>query len=188
MSRYMLICMLHITAISLCLGIEYAFIAVTSNDRHGVSNYRPIECLFIRLFRLTTKEHQRSALPALCEENPPVTGGSLHKGPVTRESFPFDGVIMLWYIPGAYLGWLGTGRRPTSRTHVRGWYLNNQRIKWNSCLIWCSCKTCYTENRFVKYLISQEIIDFLNLIQVWNTYLREKSSAPWYLAPCFKLC
>ena len=29
-----------------------------------------------------------------CKGNPPVTGGSPHKGPVTREMFPFDDVIM----------------------------------------------------------------------------------------------
>ena len=49
-------------------------IKVTSNVRHGVSNYRPIVCLFIRLLRLTIKEHQMSALQAHCKGNPPVTG------------------------------------------------------------------------------------------------------------------
>ena len=50
-------------------------ITATSNDRHGVSNYRSVGCLFISLFILTTKKHQRSALLSLCEGNPPVTDG-----------------------------------------------------------------------------------------------------------------
>ena len=51
------------------------FITATSNDRPGFSNHRSIECLFNSLFRLTTKEHQMSALLSICEGNPPVTGG-----------------------------------------------------------------------------------------------------------------
>ena len=47
----------------------------TSNDRHGVSNYWPIECLFSSLLRLIKKKHQRSALLSLCEGNPPESGG-----------------------------------------------------------------------------------------------------------------
>ena len=31
----------------------------------------------------------------LCEGKPPMTGGSPHKGPVTRKLFPFDHVIMI---------------------------------------------------------------------------------------------
>ena len=50
-------------------------ITATSNDRHGYSNCRSIECLFNRLFRLTTNEHQMSVLLGLCEGNPPVTSG-----------------------------------------------------------------------------------------------------------------
>ena len=65
------------------------------NDRYDVSNYQSTECLFNSLFKLTTKEHQTSALLALCDGNPPVTGGSQHRGPVTRKMFPFDDVIMI---------------------------------------------------------------------------------------------
>ena len=57
-----------------CTGWMTEVITVTSNVRHGVSNYRPIVCLFIRLLRLTIKEHQMSALQAHCKGNPPVTG------------------------------------------------------------------------------------------------------------------
>ena len=50
-------------------------ITATSNDCHGILNYQSIECLFNHLFRLKTKEHQRSALLALCGGNPPLTSG-----------------------------------------------------------------------------------------------------------------
>ena len=58
----------------------------------GISTYRSIECLFNRLFRLITKEHKMSALLALCEGNPPVTGRFPSQRPVTQNMFPFDGV------------------------------------------------------------------------------------------------
>ena len=55
------------------------FITATSDDRHGVSNFRSIECLFNSLFRLTKKKkHQKSMLLSLCEVNLPVNGGSPH--------------------------------------------------------------------------------------------------------------
>ena len=72
------------------------YITAMSHDRHGISNYWSVECLFNSLFRLTTKKHQRSALISLCEGNPLVTGCSLHKGAVMRKMFPFDDAIMVW--------------------------------------------------------------------------------------------
>ena len=57
------------------LQVHYRVIAAMSNDRHGVSNYRSIECLFNSVFELTTKKHQRSALLSLCEGNPLMTSG-----------------------------------------------------------------------------------------------------------------
>ena len=45
-------------------------IIATSSDRHGISNYRPIECLFNIFFRLPTNKYLKSALPSLCEEIP----------------------------------------------------------------------------------------------------------------------
>ena len=74
--------------------LYWTTVTVTSNDHHGVSNYRSIQWLFNTLFRLTTKKYYRSALLSLCERNPPVIGGSPHKGPVTWKLFPFDGVIV----------------------------------------------------------------------------------------------
>ena len=40
---------------------------------NNVSDHQPLECLFNRLFGITSKKHHRSALLALCEGNPPVT-------------------------------------------------------------------------------------------------------------------
>ena len=78
--------------------INTTFITAISNGRHGVSNYHSIECLFNSLFKLTTKEHQRSALLSFCVwgiHRWPVV--SPHKGTVTRKMFPFDDVIMIQY-------------------------------------------------------------------------------------------
>ena len=51
--------------------------------------------LFMR--RLKKTQTPKLCVTGLCEENPPVTGGSPHKRPVTRKMFPFDDVIMKCY-------------------------------------------------------------------------------------------
>ena len=48
-----------------------AFITVTSNERHDISTPLPLECLFKRLFRLTS---EKTSKPSHSEGNPPVTG------------------------------------------------------------------------------------------------------------------
>ena len=47
----------------------------TSYQFHGVPNHQQLECLFYRLFRLTSHKLESGTLPALSEENPWVTGG-----------------------------------------------------------------------------------------------------------------
>ena len=69
-------------------------ITVTSNDRHGVSDYRSIECLFNSLLLLTTMKQQSSALLSLCAGYHRRLVESPHKGIVTRKMLPFDDVIM----------------------------------------------------------------------------------------------
>ena len=77
------------------LEISLFHITAISNDRHGVSNYRPIECLFNTFFRLTTKN---IICPRLC---PYVKGihkwpvDSLQKGTVKKKMVPFDDIIMM---------------------------------------------------------------------------------------------
>ena len=45
------------------------------NARHGVSNHQQLDGLYNYLFTLTSKKTSKSALPALCEGNPPDAGG-----------------------------------------------------------------------------------------------------------------
>ena len=51
------------------------YITVTSHDRHGTSNHRQLHCCSTVCSRAHQRKHQSSALLALCEGNPPVTGG-----------------------------------------------------------------------------------------------------------------
>ena len=62
------------------------------NDRNGVSNHQPHECLLNGLFRPRSKKASKLRVTGLCAGNSPVN--SPHKGPVTRRMFPFDDVIM----------------------------------------------------------------------------------------------
>ena len=93
--------------------VPSAIIILVSHDRHGVSKYQQLDCSPNGLFRLTTEDtwkfhitgmlwwvstgdaHRRhnmetfSALLAICEENPPITGGFPSQRPVTRSSHAF---------------------------------------------------------------------------------------------------
>ena len=60
------------------------------NEHDGVSNDQPHDCLLNRLFRRISKKTSKIRVTGLCEGNSP------HKGPVTREMFPFDDVIILF--------------------------------------------------------------------------------------------
>ena len=64
------------------------------NDRDGVSNHQPHDCLFKRLFRRRSKKTSKLRVIGLCAGNSPGPANSPHKGPVTRKMFPFDDVIM----------------------------------------------------------------------------------------------
>ena len=57
------------------------------NGHPGVWNHRRLDCLFSRLFRLTSKKTSKPMQPALCEGNPPVAGGFPHKEPITRKPY-----------------------------------------------------------------------------------------------------
>ena len=58
------------------------------NECNGVSKHQPHKCLFKRLFRRRSKKTSKLRVTGLCGGNSP------HKGPVTRNMFPFDDVIM----------------------------------------------------------------------------------------------
>ena len=53
------------------IGVEL----VASYAGYGVSKYQQFDCLFNSWFRLTQKKSGRPVLLALCEGNPPPTGG-----------------------------------------------------------------------------------------------------------------
>ena len=59
------------------------------NEPDGISNHRRPDCLLNRLFMRRLKETSK-----LCEGNLPWPVNFPHKGPVTREMFPLDNVIM----------------------------------------------------------------------------------------------
>ena len=51
------------------------------------------------------RKHQKLRATGLCEGNSPMTGEVPHKGPVTRKMFPFDDVIMWWFILIPFASW-----------------------------------------------------------------------------------
>ena len=56
----------------------------------------PASRLFTQLFvQAQIRETSKLRVSDLCDWNPPVTGGSPHKGPVTRKRLPFDDVITM---------------------------------------------------------------------------------------------
>ena len=64
------------------------------NEHHSVSNHRHLDCLPKRLFRRILNKTSKLSVTGFCEQNPPVPMDSPHKGPVTRDMFPFDDVHM----------------------------------------------------------------------------------------------
>ena len=65
------------------------------HERDGVSNHRCLDYLHNRLFRRRSKKTSKLCVTGVCLGNSsrwPVE--SPHKVPVTRKTFPFDGVIM----------------------------------------------------------------------------------------------
>ena len=71
------------------------------NERDGVSNHQPHDCLLNRLFGHRSKETSKLSVTGLCAGNSPGPVNSPHKGPVTRKMFPFDDVIMLVNYPSS---------------------------------------------------------------------------------------
>ena len=64
------------------------------NDHDGVYNHQHHGCLLNRLFRRRSKKTSKPCITGLYVGNSPGPVNSTHKGPVTREMFPFDDVIM----------------------------------------------------------------------------------------------
>ena len=63
------------------------------NERDGVSNHQPHNCLFKRLFRHRWKETSKLCVTGLCAGNSPVTGVFLAQRASNAENDSFDDVI-----------------------------------------------------------------------------------------------
>ena len=75
------------------------------NERDGVSNHQPHECLVNRLFRRRSAKHRSSASLAFVRGIHRWPVNSPHKGPVTRKMFPFDDVIMFFFTSDRCMCW-----------------------------------------------------------------------------------
>ena len=75
--------------------MKYYALRWRHNDHAGVSNHQSHGCLLHRLFRRRWKKTSKLRVTGLCAGNSPGPVNSPHKGPVTREMFPFDDVIMV---------------------------------------------------------------------------------------------
>ena len=64
------------------------------NERNGVSNHQPHDCLLNRLFRRRSKKISKIRVTGFVRGSHRSPVNPLHKGPVTRKMFPFDDVIM----------------------------------------------------------------------------------------------
>ena len=64
-------------------------------DHDDVSNHKPHDCLLNRLFKRRSNKTSKLRVTGLCEGNSPETDEfPAQRGPVTREMFPFDDIIM----------------------------------------------------------------------------------------------
>ena len=66
------------------------------NERNGISNLRPHDCLSNRLFRRKSKKTSKLRVTGFCEGNSPVTGEFPAQRPVTWKMFQFEDSIMIW--------------------------------------------------------------------------------------------
>ena len=64
------------------------------NERDGVSNHQPNDCLLNRLFRRRSKKISKLRVTGLCAGNSPLTGEIPAQRSVTRKMLSFDDVIM----------------------------------------------------------------------------------------------
>ena len=98
-------------------------ITATSNYRHSMSNYRPIECLLNTFFGLATKKHQRFLLLSLCEWI------RAQRGSATRNMFPYEDLTIMCAV--CHVWTLQTIAK--RQNHPSG--INNTSYAWASCQI-----------------------------------------------------
>ena len=70
------------------------------NERDGVSNHQPYNCLLKRIFRRRSKKTSKLNVTGFVKGIHRWPVNSPHKGPGTRKMFPFDDVIMTQNVRG----------------------------------------------------------------------------------------
>ena len=109
------------------------------NDHDGVSNHQSHGCLLNRLFRRRSKKTPKLRVTGLCVGNSPGPVNSPHKGPVTRNMFPFDDVIMqigfkssinqaTWLLK--FDEWPKTNNKAPLRWHQALCIISNPSVNW----------------------------------------------------------
>ena len=119
------------------------------NECDRVSNHRRLDCLLKRLFRRKLKKTSKFHVTGLCERNPPVTGGSPHKGPVRRKMLTCDDVIMLVYGAISFTGGeLPSTFSPLCYSHTPPpFFLASSKHHWHD-LQHLSCDTKWNKNPY----------------------------------------
>ena len=141
------------------------------NERDGVSNHQPHDCLLNRLFRHRSKKASKLRVTGLCEENSPVTG----KFPAQRASNAENASIW-WrhhandrmltdYIPwGAYDDTKSLRKSCTiiCPDHVCNLQISSGFASWGKC----PYHVDYRPNNIAQYLKGSMC---LYLVQIENT-------------------
>ena len=101
----------------------YSSLQWGQNQRHGVSNHQPHDCLLKRLFRRRSKKDQSSASLAFVRGIRRWPVNYTHKGPVTRKMYPFYDVIMVimtirWLHLATETHWLPLPKSGLTISHV----------------------------------------------------------------------
>ena len=71
------------------------------NERDGISNHQPHDCLLNHLFRCRSKKTSKLHVTVLCAGNYP------HKEPVMQKILPFVDIVMLHVECAGLIGWYG---------------------------------------------------------------------------------
>ena len=92
------------------LGVARLWLFLTlqwcHDERDGVSNQQPLDYLLNRLFRCTSKKHQRSASLSFVRGTHQWPVDSPHKSPVMRKMFPFYDVIIIGHFAVSHIPFL----------------------------------------------------------------------------------
>ena len=73
------------------------------NERYGVSNHQPNDCLSNRLFRRRSKKKPKLPVTGLCEGNSPVTREFPAQRSSNAKMFPFDDAIIWEWLSNAFI-------------------------------------------------------------------------------------